>query len=299
MRAWLLVLVGCGRLEFAERAGDSNTEEDACAAELVDLGAWSTPQAIVALNTTASEDDPAPSDDGLEMFFTSNRTGSMGKADIWRSTRASIDESWGVPELVPELSSTANENTPELSHDALTMYFASDRDTPNDDIYVATRVDRMSPWSTPVPVTELNSMAIDRAPSLWNGDHAMIFHSLRAGGVGDEDFYMTQRLEPGDPWQPPTLLGSPPNTAGHELRGWMSPCGLELDYEADRGADPLPDFYVVRRTNVLDGFGPEQKISELSTAGVVDQDLRLSPDRHHAYFASTPGADGDLYEAVR
>lgn len=298
MRGWAIVaLAACGRVDF-----DPLVLPDAdpqCASELVELPRWNTPVRIAALSGTSSDDDPCPSDDGLELFFTANRSDTVGEADIYRATRASTSDPWGAIEHVVELASTVRENTPALSADALTMWFASDRPggAGDDDIWVTTRADRSSPWTTPRAIPELATSFIDRAPSLFDHELAMVFHSTRPGGPGDQDFWITHRATLTSPWDPPVPLG-PPNSPDAEYRGWISPCGLELDYQASRGQTSGPDFYVVRRATVDEPFGPEQEITELSSTA-YDQDLRLSPDRRHAYFSSRRDGDDDLYEAVR
>lgn len=239
MRVLAIVAVAaCGRVDF-----DPLPRPDAdpqCASELIELPAWDPPTPLTALNTMATEDDPCPSDDGLELFFTANRPDTAGQADIYRTRRASITDAWGPIEHVSELASVLRENTPALSSDALTMWFASNRagGMGMDDIWVTTRPDRESTWTPPTVVSELASTEIERAPSVFDHDLRMLFHSTRPGGIGDQDFWITQRASVTAPWDPPVLLGAP-NTDGSEFRGWMSPCGLELDYQATRSDDRL------------------------------------------------------------
>lgn len=291
-----MLVASCGRYRF-DPLGEPPDAADACAAERVELGPWSPPTPLVALNSPVEDDDPTPSDDGLELYFTSPRPGSLGAADIWRVRRASTLVAWGPVEHVLELSSAQNENTPELSSDGLTMWFVSNRPggMGQDDIWVTTRPDRNSSWTTPSNVSELNTPALERGPSVFLGGLAMVFHSDRPGGKGGSDFWITTRASPTDRWLPPVPLDSV-NTPGDELRGWMSPCGLDLYYQADRGSGM--DFYMRRRGSLDEPFGPEQSIPELSDPA-YDQDLRLSPDRRHAMFSSQRTGAGDLYESFR
>jgi Tol biopolymer transport system component len=291
--AVVVLVASCGRYGF-DPLGDA---ADACAAEHMELGPWSPPTPMVALNSSVEDDDPTPSDDGRELYFTSPRPGTLGKADIWRVRRDSTLLAWGPVEHVLELSSTDNENTPELSSDGLTMWFVSDRPggMGQDDIWVTTRADLGSPWATPSNVSELDTPALERGPSVFLSGLAMMFHSDRPGGKGKTDFWITTRNRVTDRWSPPVPLDSV-NTTGDELRGWVSPCGLEMYYQADRGSGM--DFYRVHRDSVDEPFGPERAIPELSDPA-YDQDLRLSPDRRHAVFSSQRSGAGDLYEAFR
>jgi len=232
---------------------------------------------------SSTDDDPCISEDGLELYFASDRAGGLGNADIWRIQRASIGSSWSAPEAVLALSSPSRENTPALSRDALTMWLSSDRagDPTDEDIYVATRTTRTATWSTPVRVAELASGTHDRGPSLYDDDRAMVFH---AGGTN----MTSRRTTTTTTWSAPEPLG----VLGY--RPWMSPCALEIVVQI--GADP--DFAIARRAAVTEPFGPLEPIVELSSAA-YDQDLRLSPDRRHAYLASDRDGRSRIYEASR
>ena len=101
------------------------------------------------LVTELSNQDPAITDahpslraDGREIYFHSNRAGSLGASDLWRSTRRSVHDPWSTPEnLGAPLSSTANDVHPSLSHDARTLIFASTRagGLGGSDIWMSTR----------------------------------------------------------------------------------------------------------------------------------------------------------------
>ncbi len=298
----LIALAGCGRVGFDPSAPDAAGAAevaDACASECEDLGAWSAPRLLAFSDAMVTEDDPTPSADGLELYFTATRSDTLGGADVYRVARAAATDPWGPVEHVVELSSTMNENTPELSADGLTLYMVSNRagTQGNDDILVASRPRRDAAWSPPAFVPELSSPSVDRSPSLYLDGLAILFHSGRAGGPGGQDFWTSTRASLVAPWSAPVPLG-PPNSAGDEYRGWMSPCGLELYFQYNASTGTSTDFYVTRRASLDEAFGPATRIFELSSTS-FDQDLRLSPDRRHAYFSSGRSGSGDLYEATR
>ncbi len=96
-----------------------------------------------------SQTNPTCSRDGLEMFFTSDRSGSIpypvtpddlygpsGKPspDIWVSTRAKTTDPWGPPQPLdqfnlglggPQISSEFHDGRPYLSQDGTELYFFS------------------------------------------------------------------------------------------------------------------------------------------------------------------------------
>jgi len=80
--------------------------------------------------------------DGLEMFLTSDRTGSLGGLDLWMSTRAATTDSWSAPvNLGPGINTASSDGAPALSFDGTTLYFYSNRPggVGGNDLYVATR----------------------------------------------------------------------------------------------------------------------------------------------------------------
>ena len=94
---------------------------------------------VTELSTPSNEGRPYLRHDGLEIFFNSNRPGSLGLADIWVATRDATTDPWSSPQVVPVVSSTANEITPVLSWDGQTLFFASDRAGNTGDIFYSTR----------------------------------------------------------------------------------------------------------------------------------------------------------------
>ena len=97
---------------------------------------------VAELNTPFDDARPAIRRDGLELFFDSNRPGTVGLLDIWVSTRASMSDPWSVPvSLGPVVNSAALDARPALSFDGTTLYFHSGR--PGNlgpfDLYVSTR----------------------------------------------------------------------------------------------------------------------------------------------------------------
>jgi Tol biopolymer transport system component len=77
------------------------------------------------INSDSSDYGPCISADGLELYFSSERTGGFGAVDIWVSTRQSVNDPWGPPtNLGPTVNSSYNEAYPSISSDGLTLYFS-------------------------------------------------------------------------------------------------------------------------------------------------------------------------------
>lgn len=75
--------------------------------------------AIDALNSPFDERDPAVTADGLAMAFASDRSGSLGGFDLFRSVQEK--GLWLAPEPIPGLNSAASERSPRPSRDGFSM----------------------------------------------------------------------------------------------------------------------------------------------------------------------------------
>jgi WD40 repeat protein len=112
------------------------------------LGDWGFGPAVPvgSLNDAGANDiQPNVRKDGLEVVFSSNRTGSLAQ-DIWTSTRASLDDPWSAP---TNLGSAVNsvtgaaETRPSLSWGGRQLLFGRAPGPEGmSDIYVATRTRR-------------------------------------------------------------------------------------------------------------------------------------------------------------
>jgi hypothetical protein len=85
---------------------------------------------------------PSIRHDGLEIFFTSNRPGSIANSqDLWVATRETVFDAWSEPiNLGSPLNTGLVDVQPYISSDRETLFFASNR--PNGgptDLYVSTR----------------------------------------------------------------------------------------------------------------------------------------------------------------
>jgi WD40-like Beta Propeller Repeat len=99
---------------------------------------------VVELNDPAANDiQPNVRKDGLEIVFSSNRSGGLGGQDIWVATRTSIHHPWSTPgNLGPNVNTDAGETRPSFSWDARTLLFGrAPGPEGSSDIYVTTRDD--------------------------------------------------------------------------------------------------------------------------------------------------------------
>jgi len=192
--------------------------------------AWSAPVPVAELNTGDFETTPEVSYDGLTIYFASNRAGTLGANDIWRSTRAARTAAWSTPVHVNELCSTATEGAPTQT-DPLTIVIDTDRaGSTMLDIFMASRAAPMGAFGAPVAIAELNSAQPEGNPMLGPGKLTVYFDSNRSG---NGELYMATRTSANEPFAAPERIVEL-SSASVETDPWISPDGRTLLFTSDR-----------------------------------------------------------------
>lgn len=275
---------------------------DASLADAAPLGPFSAPSLIAAVAYDGSkDDDPTLTGDLLEMYFESARPGGFGgDGDIWVSTRANPSDPWGPPSFVPELSSDYDDETPEISADGLTLFLSSRRPGADGEsnFWMATRADRGTPWSDPVPVPELNSPEREGAPALAASGLRLVFHSNRDDPQGEFDLFETSRASVSDPWATPEPIVEL-NTDALDATPYLSANGLQIWY-ASRRSESMggTDLFTASRSSLAEPFAEPEQVSELNTSD-HSEDPWISQDCRYIVFADNRTGDYELYEAWR
>ncbi len=88
-------------------------------------GTWTEPKNLGGpVNSSAKETQPSISYDGRTLYFASDRKGTSGKLDIWKSKRKPNGE-WGAPENLRVINTSGVDQSPFIHPDNHTLYFSS------------------------------------------------------------------------------------------------------------------------------------------------------------------------------
>jgi len=93
-------------------------------------------------NSSASDNRPSVTRDGLTIFFDSTRTGTLGGPDLYYATRSNTWEPFGPAIHLTSLSSSVFDARATISKDGSFLTFSSQRaggEGPAPDMYYATR----------------------------------------------------------------------------------------------------------------------------------------------------------------
>jgi len=191
------------QLYFTSNATDGYGLHDLWVATREEVrGEWGTPENIgLPVNSSSEELFPVISADGLELYFSSGRSGGYGTWDVWIATRQTTDDDWGEPvNLGPRINSPTQDGPGSISADGLMLFLHSNRPggSGDHDIWVARRARRNDPWEEPTNLgPNVNSPTNDMFPTISFDGRWLYFSdfiwtlpgSVRPGGLGRADIW--------------------------------------------------------------------------------------------------------------
>ncbi len=296
--------------------------------------AWSSPVNLGPLvNSTASDQHPAISKDGLSLYFMSDRSGGFGKLDLYVSQRDCPDAScpWGAPVNLAALNTPFNDAAPEFSPDGHWLFFNSDRPTGScggRDIWASHRQDKrddFNSWEQPINLgCILNSSLNDDAPTVFQDPQTGVFslyfnRNYTPTNPDGPDIYVSvctadiASCNRDQLWSAAVLvpeLSSPVRDTRTAIRRRD---GLEMFLTSSRpGGCGSQDLWVSTRATTDDAWSIPVNLDPIDPAtgnptcvtnsATLDGAMAISWDGTELYFFSNrPGGIGgnDLYRSTR
>jgi len=203
---------------------------------------------------------------------------------LWQSTPTNLG---------PVVNSSAEDSTPSISADGLSLYFSSKRSGEWADLWVTTRPTVSDPWDPPVNLgPPINSASTEDTPSISADGLTLYFSSYRPSGK--MDIWIATRQTTDDEWGAPVNLGPTINSSALDWSPSISADGLELFMHSDRpssyGGDEL---WVARRETTNDEWGSPVNLGPTVNSRSLDATPSISADGLLLFFQSNrPGGYG-------
>jgi len=285
-RLWGLSLLACAACE-ATIEGPPRSAPDGSTG----LGAWSSPMPLPGANTGRDEDDATPNASVLEMIFAYEDPNDNNRKHLYTMTRASAQDAWSAPLALPFNATGFTDQTPRLSADGLTLFFASTRD-PNTnglDVWQVTRPSIGAAWGTPQEIAELVDVDDDDKWFTPCADGRYLMISQR-GGTG-EDIYEGV-LGAGAPVRVAELSSS-----SGETGTWVSADCTLAYFASTRSTDNR--IYTASRPAAGAPWSAPALVDDFVALGGDQEDPWISPDRRTFVFASDASGSKDVYISTR
>lgn len=256
------------------------------------LGKWGAPTAIaVAATTDFEEDDATLSSNGLEMIFARSPANGAGK-DLFYASRATTADKFGTIQPL-SFNTTTSEETPRLSADDKTLYFASGRGGGNTglDIYMSTRAAAGSTtWGMPTRIASASSATTDK----WYmpcGTHYVVAQTTAAG---DTDLYE------GVIGAAPTVAAEL-NTKGSETGTFLTKDCLTIYYASTGNANTAAQLYMSTRDTVDSKWKAPTLVTDFPVGGKTtgEEDPWMSSDLRTFVFVSNANGTKDVFISTR
>lgn len=151
---------------------------------------WLAPELVQVASDSMIVAHPSLSADGLTLYCVSNILGGFGGVDIWKLTRASINDSWGEPiNIGGDINTSGNEMFPYIHPDG-TLYFSSDGQPGIGGLDIFRAKPNDKGWTVENMRFPINSPSDDFGITFEKEREAGYFSSRRAAGRGADDIYL-------------------------------------------------------------------------------------------------------------
>ncbi len=151
------------------------------------------------VNSPAEDGYPCISDDGLSLYFMSDRDGGEGRQDLYVTTRLTKNDAWSIPvNLGPTVNSPSDDFGPSLTSDGLSLIFISTRPGTFSkwaDLWMTKRRSTSDMWKEPInlgpTINKENTDDVTYADISPDGTTLFLTCWQRPGNYGYHDIWET------------------------------------------------------------------------------------------------------------
>lgn len=207
-------------------------------------GDFAAPVPVQEVSTAGVDSSPAIEADGLTLWVGFEpESGGLGGYDIMQSTRASTNDPFDTPVLVPALSSDKDDIPRPLGARLSTMPLASRRDSEIYLTYLAVRSSEESTFDEPQLRPELIAEGKNVADGFLSDDGLTLYFTRSADDSGD--LFVTRRSATSESFGEAIPL-STINTSYDDRDPWVSSDGTLLYFSSDRDTPGTLNIYQAR-----------------------------------------------------
>lgn len=248
------------------------------------LGNFGTATPLPIAMSTKGEDDPVLTSDGLQLIFAIDNGTGAGK-DLYLATRATTADPFGTPAAIGAINTANNEESPRLTDDDLTLYYAS-----NQDIFMATRTSTGTPFGAGTKISYVSTAAYEKWFDVCPDGYYIVSRDNGATG---------QDLFEGHLGTATTGLVANVNSSGSEISTFLTHDCLSLYFASNRGGTNV-NIYKSTRPDEATPWTAPVEVTDFGTSA-DDEDLFISKSGRIAVFATQRGATNskDIYTATR
>lgn len=269
------------------------TGTDAAASLGCDLAKpFGEPLLVAGLASSNQDASLRLSPDEKTAYFFSARSGNQL---LYTASRRSVADPFENVTVLANVN-TANQYSPAISADGLTLFFASSRTggVGDNDIYQAVRSATTADFATPRPAANVNTTASEVQPYVSRDSTTLYF--VRTVATRSTVFRAVGSVTGGflNPGPVTEIAGSTNDTDPVQ-----SADGLTLYWSSDRvGGTGDLDIWQAQRSSTSAAFGEPTPVGAVNTLG-FDAPSDISDNGCRLYLTSTRGGRTGIYVATR
>lgn len=217
---------------------------------------------------------------------------------------------FGEPVLVattsgPLSAPTAEDQDPTFTEDELELFFMSDREMVNQDIWTSRRAGKNLLWDPPTRVEELSSPNADHNPAVSLDGLIIWFASSRDDTGNGVDIWVSTRPSRQDPWNPPARVPEL-NSPFEDTAPAVDEAELVMLFVSNRpapgseaGGSAQGDIYISKRSNRSEPWGAPTLLPGIVNSPDDDWDPFLAARGLQIFWATNKAVAEEIRWSTR